>query len=98
MRQKHARRNDGNTSGELERRAIPSSGSCGGMYTANTMSSAFEALGLSLPYSSTQANPHDEKQNSAKESARVLMEAIKKEIKPRDIVTKKAIENAVAVI
>jgi dihydroxy-acid dehydratase len=68
------------------------------MYTANTMSSAFEALGMSLPYSSTMANPHDEKQNSAKESAKVLIEAIKKDLKPRDIVTKKAIENAVAVI
>jgi len=68
------------------------------MYTANTMSSAFEALGLSLPYSSTMANPHDEKMNSARESARVLVEAIKKDLKPRDIVTKKAIENAVAVI
>ena len=60
--------------------------------------SAFEALGISLPYSSTMANPHDEKQNSAKESAKVLIEAIKKDIKPRDIVTRKAIENAVAVI
>ncbi len=83
---------------QIERRAIPGPGSCGGMYTANTMSSAFEALGLSLPYSSTMANPHDEKMNSAKESARVLVEAIKKDLKPRDIVTKKAIENAVAVI
>ena len=68
------------------------------MYTANTMSSAFEALGMSLPYSSTMANPHDETQNSAKESAKVLIEAIKKDLKPRDIVTKEAIENAVAVI
>jgi dihydroxy-acid dehydratase len=68
------------------------------MYTANTMSSAFEALGISLPYSSTMANPHDEKRNSAKESARVLIEAIKKGIKPRDIVTRQSIENAVAVI
>jgi dihydroxy-acid dehydratase len=83
---------------QIELRAIPGTGSCGGMYTANTMSSAFEALGISLPYSSTMANPHDEKQNSAKESARVLIDAIKKDIKPRDIVTKKAIENAVAVI
>ncbi|MBX3610292.1 MAG: dihydroxy-acid dehydratase [Hydrogenophaga sp.] len=83
---------------DIEQHAIPSTGSCGGMYTANTMSSAFEALGISLPYSSTMANPHDEKQNSAKESAKVLLEAIKKDIKPRDIVTKKAIENAVAVI
>ena len=84
--------------GEIERRAIPGTGSCGGMYTANTMSSSFEALGMSLPYSSTMANPHDETQNSAKESARVLIEAIKKDLKPRDIVTKKSIENAVAVI
>jgi dihydroxy-acid dehydratase len=83
---------------EIEMRAIPGPGSCGGMYTANTMSSAFEALGMSLPYSSTMANPHDEKMNSAKESAKVLIEAIKKDLKPRDIVTKKAIENAVAVI
>ena len=83
---------------EMERVAVPGTGSCGGMYTANTMSSAFEALGLSLPYSSTMANPHDEKANSAKESAKVLIEAIKKDIKPRDIVTKKALENAVAVI
>ena len=83
---------------EIEKRAIPGTGSCGGMYTANTMSSAFEALGISLAYSSTMANPHDEKENSAKESAKVLIEAIKKDIKPRDIVTKKAIENAVAVV
>lgn len=83
---------------DIEQHAIPGTGSCGGMYTANTMSSAFEALGISLPYSSTMANPHDEKQNSAKESAKVLLEAIKKDIKPRDIVTRKAIENAVAVI
>ena len=83
---------------EIERRAVPGPGSCGGMYTANTMSSAFEALGISLPYSSTMANPHDEKVNSARESATVLIEAIKKDLKPRDIVTRKSIENAVAVI
>lgn len=83
---------------DIEQHAIPGTGSCGGMYTANTMSSAFEALGMSLPFSSTMANPHDEKQNSAKESAKVLMEAIRKDIKPRDIVTRKALENAVAVI
>ena len=83
---------------DIEQHAIPGTGSCGGMYTANTMSSAFEAMGLSLPYSSTMANPHDEKQNSALESAKVLMEAIRKDIKPRDIVTRKALENAVAVI
>lgn len=83
---------------DIEQHAIPGTGSCGGMYTANTMSSAFEALGMSLPYSSTMANPHDEKQNSAKESARVLIEAIRRDLKPRDIVTRKAIENAVSVI
>jgi dihydroxy-acid dehydratase len=82
----------------IEQHAIPGTGSCGGMYTANTMSSAFEALGMSLPYSSTMANPHDEKQNSAKESARVLIEAIRRDLKPRDIVTRQSIENAVAVI
>ncbi len=83
---------------QIERRAIPGSGSCGGMYTANTMSSAFEALGMSLPYSSTMANPHEEKANSARQSARVLIEAVKADLKPRDIVTREAIENAVAVI
>jgi len=82
----------------IEKNACPSSGSCGGMYTANTMSSSFEALGMSLPYSSTMANPDDEKVGSAAESARVLVEAVKADLKPRDIVTKKAIENAVAVI
>ena len=83
---------------EIEKRAIPGTGSCGGMYTANTMSSAFEALGISLSYSSTMANEHDEKIHSAMESARILVEAIKKGLKPRDIVTRKSIENAVAVI
>ncbi len=83
---------------QIERRAIPGNGSCGGMYTANTMSSSFEALGMSLPYSSTMANPHDEISTAASEAARVLVEAVKANLKPRDIVTKKAIENAVAVI
>ena len=83
---------------EIERRAVPGPGSCGGMYTANTMSSAFEALGISLPYSSTMANPHEEKVDSARESAKVLVEAIKNDLKPRDIVTRASIENAVAVI
>ena len=83
---------------DIEQHAIPGTGSCGGMYTANTMSSAFEALGMSLPYSSTMANPHDEKQNSARESAQVLIEAIRRDLKPRDIVTREAIENAVSVI
>jgi len=83
---------------EIERRAVPGSGSCGGMYTANTMSSAFEALGMSLPSSSTMANPHEEKVLSTRESARVLVEAVKNDLKPRDIVTRDAIENAVAVV
>ncbi|MFZ5525425.1 MAG: dihydroxy-acid dehydratase [Pseudomonadota bacterium] len=83
---------------QIERRAIPGSGSCGGMYTANTMSSAFEALGMSLPYSSTMANVEDEKEANTRESARVLVEAIRRDLKPRDIVTRQAIENAVAVI
>ncbi|QET00786.1 MULTISPECIES: dihydroxy-acid dehydratase [Cupriavidus] len=82
----------------VERNACPSSGSCGGMYTANTMSSSFEALGMSLLYSSTMANPDDEKVDSAAESARVLYEAIKRDIKPRDIITKQSIENAVSLI
>jgi dihydroxy-acid dehydratase len=83
---------------EIEHRAIPGSGSCGGMYTANTMSSSFEALGMSLPYSSTMANVEDEVVENVKKAAAVLVEAVKKDLKPRDIVTKKAIENAVAVI
>ena len=82
----------------IERNACPSAGSCGGMYTANTMSSSFEALGMSLMYSSTMANPDDEKTGSAAQSARVLYEAVKRDLKPRDIITKNSIENAVAVI
>ena len=82
----------------VEQHACPGSGSCGGMYTANTMSSSFEALGMSLPYSSTMSNEDDEKVHSAAESARVLVEAIKKNLRPRDIITKKSIENAVSVI
>jgi dihydroxy-acid dehydratase len=83
---------------QIERRAIPGSGSCGGMYTANTMSSSFEALGLSLPYASTMANVEDEIVGMVQQAAKVLVEAVKADLKPRDIVTKKAIENAVAVI
>ena len=82
----------------IEQKACPGSGSCGGMYTANTMSSAFEAMGMSLPYSSTMANEDGETIESAAESARVLVEAIKKGIRPRDIITRKSIENAVTVI
>ena len=82
----------------VEEHACPGSGSCGGMYTANTMSSSFEALGMSLPYSSTMANEDGEKVASAAESARVLVEAIKNNLRPSDIITKKSIENAVSVI
>jgi len=83
---------------QIEKRAIPGSGSCGGMYTANTMSSSFEALGISLPYSSTMANVEDEVLANVKKAAEVLVDAVKADRKPKDIVTKQAIENAVAVI
>jgi dihydroxy-acid dehydratase len=83
---------------EIEECSIPGTGSCGGMYTANTMSSSFEALGMSLPYSSTMANEDSETADSAAESARVLVQAVRKGIKPRDIITRKSIENAVSVI
>ena len=82
----------------IEEHAVPGTGSCGGMYTANTMSSSFEALGMSLLGSSTMANPDAEKRDSAAQSARVLIEAVKRDLKPRDIVTRESIENAVALI
>ena len=83
---------------QIERRAIPGTGSCGGMYTANTMSSAFEALGMSLPFTSTMANVEDPIVAHTQDAARALVEAVKADLKPRDIVTRKSIENAVAVI
>ena len=83
---------------EVERHACPGAGSCGGMFTANTMSSAFEAMGMSLPYSSTMAAEDDEKSVSAARSAEVLVDAIRKQIRPRDVITRKSIENAIAVI
>ncbi|CAM3815575.1 dihydroxy-acid dehydratase [Bordetella sputigena] len=83
---------------QIERCSVPGSGSCGGMYTANTMSASFEAMGLSLPYSSTMANEDAEKTGSAAESARVLVEAVRRQIRPRDLITRRSIENAVAVI
>jgi len=82
----------------IEKNACPSVGACGGMFTANTMSSSFEALGMSVLGSSQMASPDPEKADSAADSARVLVEAIKKNIRPRDIVTRKSIENAVALI
>jgi dihydroxy-acid dehydratase len=83
---------------EVERHACPGAGSCGGMFTANTMSSAFEAMGMSLPYSSTMAATDEEKRKSAVRSAEVLVNAIKNQILPRDIITRKSIENVIAVI
>ena len=82
----------------IEKNACPSVGACGGMYTANTMSSAFEAVGMSLLGSSQMASPDAEKADSSAASARVLVEAIRRDIKPRDVVTRKAIENAIALV
>ncbi len=82
----------------IERNACPSFGACGGMFTANTMSSSFEALGMSLLGSSQMANPDPEKADSVAESARVLIEAIRNDLKPRDIITRESIENAIAVV
>ena len=82
----------------IERNACPSVGACGGMYTANTMSSSFEALGMSLLGSSQMASPDPEKADSAAHSARVLVDAIKHDLKPRDIITRKSIENAIALV
>ncbi len=82
---------------EVERRACPGAGSCGGMYTANTMSSVFEAMGMSLMYSSTMAAEDGEKADSAAESGRVLKAAIGKQLLPRQILTRKAFENGIAV-
>ncbi|MCY0882005.1 MAG: dihydroxy-acid dehydratase, partial [Firmicutes bacterium] len=83
---------------DVERHACPGAGSCGGMYTANTMSSVFEAMGMSLPYSSTMAEEDEEKAQSAEESARVLVQAIQKQIRPLDILTRKAFENAITIV
>ncbi|MCG6934179.1 MAG: dihydroxy-acid dehydratase [Gallionella sp.] len=83
---------------EIERHACPGAGSCGGMYTANTMSSAVEAMGMSLMYSSTMAAEDLEKAESTAKSAEVLVNAIRKQILPRQILTRKAFENAIAVI
>jgi dihydroxy-acid dehydratase len=83
---------------EVERHACPGAGSCGGMYTANTMSSAIEAMGMSLPYSSTMAAEDAEKSESAARSGEVLVEAVHRELLPRQIMTRKAFENAIAVV
>ena len=82
---------------EVERRACPGAGSCGGMFTANTMSSVIEAMGMSLPYSSTMAAEDAEKAESAAQSAAGLVEAIRRDVRPRQILTRQAFENAIAV-
>ncbi len=82
----------------IEKNACPSVGACGGMFTANTMSSSFEALGMSLLGSSQMAAPDAEKADSAAESAKVLFEAVRRNLKPRDIITRKSIENAIALV
>lgn len=82
----------------IEKHACPGAGSCGGMFTANTMSSAIEAMGLSLPYSSTMAAEDAEKAESTEKSAFVLVEAIRQQILPSQILTRKAFENAITVI
>src|SRR6266536_4251633 len=83
---------------EVERHACPGKGSCGGMFTANTMSSVFEAMGMSLPFSSTMAAEDDEKAESAAESGRILVEAVRRQILPRQILTRQAIENGISVV
>ena len=92
-----AGRIDGEELLEIERRACPGAGSCGGMYTANTMASAIEAMGMSLPFSSTMAAEDPETGESAERSAEVLVRAIGKQILPRHILTRQAFENAIAV-
>jgi len=82
----------------IEKNACPTTGACGGMYTANTMSSSFEALGMSLLGSSQMACPDPEKADSAAESARVLVNAIHNNIRPRDVITRKSIENAISLV
>ena len=84
---------------EVERNACPGAGSCGGMYTANTMSSAIEAMGMSLPYSSTMAAEDAEKaESAARVGARCWSRRCKRELLPRQIMTRKAFENAIAVV
>jgi len=83
---------------EVERRACPGAGACGGMFTANTMSSAIEAMGMSLPYSSTMAAEDGEKGDSAARSAEVLVDAVRHDRRPRTILTRAAFENAMAVV
>src|SRR6266480_7730601 len=74
----------------IEKNACPTVGACGGQYTANTMSSSFEALGLSLLGSSQLASPDPEKADSAAASAKALIDAVRNELRPRDIITRKS--------
>ncbi|WP_159128829.1 dihydroxy-acid dehydratase [Candidatus Tremblaya phenacola] len=83
---------------EIEKHSCPTTGSCGGMYTANTMSASFETLGISLFYSSTMASPNTEKLRSSHLSAKFLMKALRLGIKPNSLITRKAVENAIAVV
>ncbi|MCL7421085.1 MAG: dihydroxy-acid dehydratase [Methylobacter sp.] len=83
---------------EIEAKAIPGAGSCGGMYTANTMASAIEALGMSLPNSSAQAAVSEDKRQDCERAGAAVLELLKKDIKPRDIMTKEAFENAITVV
>jgi dihydroxy-acid dehydratase len=82
----------------IEQKSCPGAGSCGGMFTANTMSSAIEAMGMSIPYSSTMAAEDEEKAVSAEKSAHTLVQAVRNQILPKQILTRKAFENAIAVI
>ena len=82
----------------IEKNACPGFGSCGGMYTANTMSSAIEAMGMSLPYSSTMSNEDKEKELNAQKSAQALFPMLEKNITPKDILTREAFENAISVV
>ena len=83
---------------DIEKNACPGFGSCGGMYTANTMSSAIEAMGMSLPYSSTMSNEDKEKELNSQKSAQALFPMLEKNITPKDILTREAFENAISVV
>ncbi|HIN87605.1 MAG TPA: dihydroxy-acid dehydratase [Nitrospinaceae bacterium] len=89
---------DHNQLTDIEKNACPGFGSCGGMYTANTMSSAIEAMGMSLPYSSTMSNEDKEKELNAQKSAQALFPMLEKNITPKDILTREAFENAISVV
>ena len=83
---------------EIERRACPGTGSCGGMYTANTMSAAFEALGMSLPRTSTMASPDAEIKESAQKAGKALLNLLREDIRPLDIITRESLENAITLV